>query len=720
MSYTEDGLFDLLPVVHRQRDAEVGWPLRGLLHLMGEQADVVEADIAQLYENWFIETGQDWIVPYIGALIGYEPVHEAGEPGDVTTAAGQQLNKILIPRREVANTIRYRRRKGALALLELLARDVADWPARAVEFYKLLGWTQAMNHLRPYQGQTVDMRSGEALDLIDSPFDRTAHSIDVRRISSHREQGRYNIPNVGVFVWRLRAYSVTQTPAYFLEELGSPCYTFSVLGNDTPLYTNPVVEALPTDIAGELNVPSPIRRRAFESHLTDYYGAGKSLQIWVSDRQDGDLRAVPPEGIIAADLTDWQYAPPPGKLAVDPQLGRIALAPRSAPKGGLWVTYHYGFSADMGGGEYGRTLSQPADAIVYRIVSNPGDAQREFKRIAEAIRKWEEERPLNAVIEIAESNAYVDQINITLQEHQSLQLRAANGVRPVIRLLDYRTAGPDALRVDGAPGGRFLLDGVLIAGRGVQVNGDLREVTIRHSTLVPGWTLKHDCEPAKPTEPSLVLNDTNACIHIQYSIIGSIQVNQDEVMTDSIPIHINDSILDATETELEALGAPRWPLAHATLTIQNTTVIGTVQIHAISLADNCIFDGLVTVARRQLGCMRFCYVTPGSRTPRRYNCQPDLVESIVEADYPPGIERETARERERLRVEPQFNSTRYGTPTYCQLAPTCAAEISSGAEDESEMGAFYHLYQPQRAANLRTRLNEYTPAGMDVGIIIAS
>ena len=58
MSYTEDGLFDLLPVVHRQRDAELGWPLRGLLHLMGEQADVVEADIAQLYENWFIENNK--------------------------------------------------------------------------------------------------------------------------------------------------------------------------------------------------------------------------------------------------------------------------------------------------------------------------------------------------------------------------------------------------------------------------------------------------------------------------------------------------------------------------------------------------------------------------------------------------------------------------------------------------------------------------------------
>jgi hypothetical protein len=75
---------------------------------------------------------------------------------------------------------------------------------------------------------------------------------------------------------------------------------------------------------------------------------------------------------------------------------------------------------------------------------------------------------------------------------------------------------------------------------------------------------------------------------------------------------------------------------------------------------------------------------------------------------------------ERLRVEPQFNSTRYGRPTYAQLAASAAPEIGEGAEDGSEMGAFHHLYQPQRAANLRTRLAEYLPAGTDSGIIFAS
>jgi len=73
-----------------------------------------------------------------------------------------------------------------------------------------------------------------------------------------------------------------------------------------------------------------------------------------------------------------------------------------------------------------------------------------------------------------------------------------------------------------------------------------------------------------------------------------------------------------------------------------------------------------------------------------------------------------------MRVEPQFVSTRYGKPEYCRLAEGCAFEIKRGADDESEMGVFHDLFQPQRAANLRGRLEEYSPAGLEVGIVYAS
>jgi len=715
-----DRLFQLLPVVYRQRDAEQGWPLRALLRVVAEQVDVVEADIAQLYENWFIETCQDWVVPYIGDLVGCTPVPEAGEPGNARGAEGTLRNRILNPRRDVANTLRYRRRKGTLALLELLANDVAGWPARAVEFYRLLSFAQHVNHVRLERGRTTDLRDADALDVLDGPFDRVAHVVDVRRLTSHRTVGRYNIPSVGLFVWRLRSYSVTKAPAYCVEEASPTSYTFSVLGNDAPLFTHPEAEVEPSHIAEEINVPTPIGHRALDRRREDYYGPGKSFHI----RAGASRELVPPGMIVAADLTGWRYQPRPGFVAVDPVLGRIAFPPRQPPKEGVWVSYHYGFSADIGGGEYHRQLVPPARAKVYRV----GEAEQ-FHRITEAIAAWTRENAQwpSAVIEITDSGVYSEQLAITLAASQSLQIRAADRRRPVIRLLDWQTALPDALRVKGASARRFELDGVLITGRGVELQGELGRVCIRHSTLVPGWGLQGDCEPRRPTEPSLVLFNLRGRLAIERSIMGAIQVNEEEVGTDPLPIQISDSILDATDHDRIALSGQGQPVAHAVLTIARATVLGHVQAHAVELAENTIFTGCLTVARRQRGCIRFCFVPPESRTPRRHHCQPDLVDEATERGLrartgrePTDAEIEVARAPERNRVTPQFNSTRYGSPTYCQLADECAVEIVRGADDESEMGVFHDLFQPQRDAMLRARLAEYTPAGMDAGVLHAS
>ena len=129
------------------------------------------------------------------------------------------------------------------------------------------------------------------------------------------------------------------------------------------------------------------------------------------------------------------------------------------------------------------------------------------------------------------------------------------------------------------------------------------------------------------------------------------------------------------------------------------------------LASNTIFlarlaagDGWqfpVHVDQRQQGCVRFSFVPAGSRTPRRHKCQP-------------------ASAADAARARPQFTSLRYGDPGYGQLSARCAAEIRAGADDESEMGAFHDLYQPQRETNLRVRLDEYLRFGLEAGIFYAS
>ena len=91
----------------------------------------------------------------------------------------------------------------------------------------------------------------------------------------------------------------------------------------------------------------------------------------------------------------------------------------------------------------------------------------------------------------------------------------------------------------------------------------------------------------------------------------------------------------------------------------------------------------------------------------------------VKENVPP-LNQPATIEVELLRIQPQFTSVRYGEPAYAQLDENCADEIKRGADDESEMGVFHDLFQPQREANLRTRLAEYTPAGMEVGLFFAT
>lgn len=724
-----DRLYELLPAVHRLRDGERGYPLRDLLRVIAEQVNLVEENIDQLYDDWFIETASDWAVPYIAELVGYSPVLAAGDPA---TSRADEV-RVLVPRREVANTVAYRRRRGTLSVLEDLARAVGAWPARAVEFYRLLQWAQHLNHLQMggRRARTVSLRDANALDCIGTSFDPFARTVDVRRIGSAVSPGRYNIPSVGVFLWRLQPFTVTKAPAYCLDA-GKNNYTFSVLGNDSPLFTRPQPETARTDIATELNVPTPVRLRAFEANKDAFWGEAKSLAIWTDWAGYPVTAPIPSSAVIPADLSDWRYAPPDNFVAVDTRRGRITFPINQMPRKQVRVSYAYGFSDAIGGGEYERTLSQPASCVVYTV-----GERGQFRKVADALAAWQSAKPQprHAVVEITDSAAYVEQISVTLAPDQSLQIRGANRTRPVIRLLDWQTDLPDALTVRMNRGSRFTLDGVMVTGRGLTLYGpdvtadakralDICDahVRIRHSTLVPGWNLGGDCQPASPSKESLEIRNVRARVTIETSILGPIEVQEDEVHAAPIPIEITDSIVDAMDGNREALVGPQGRHAHATLTVRRSTVFGIVQVHAIELAENSLFLDCVHVARRQLGCMRFCYVPSRCRTPRRFHCQPDLVETAAAARNAgePPADIAVAQALEAARVRPQFTSRRYGTPAYGQLAGSCAVEITEGADDGAEMGVFHDLFQPQRLANVRQRLEEFTPAGMDAGVIIAS
>jgi len=76
----------------------LGGPLASLLAVFAEQVAVLQEDLDQLYDDQFIETCADWVVPYIGELIGSRALH--GIAG------------IASPRADVGHTTANRRRKG--------------------------------------------------------------------------------------------------------------------------------------------------------------------------------------------------------------------------------------------------------------------------------------------------------------------------------------------------------------------------------------------------------------------------------------------------------------------------------------------------------------------------------------------------------------------------------------------------------------------------------
>ncbi|HYP26686.1 MAG TPA: hypothetical protein VE262_08215 [Blastocatellia bacterium] len=719
-----DRLYNLLPSIYRLRDAEQGEPLRALLSVIERELRRIETDIGGLYENMFVETCDEWVVPYIGDLLGVRGLHSISGIG-------------FSQRAYVANTLSYRRSKGTAAVLERLARDVTGWPAHAVEFFQTLATTQYSNHIRPGNHRTPDLRDANSLNLLDGPFDRIAHTADVRHIA--RRRGRHNIPNVGLFLWRLQSYPLNAVksegkPGVSPRQADAPHeygYHFSPLGNPSPLFTSMGGEGSDE----ELLVPSAIRPLAFYLDLkryqelyesvgpldrpanSDYYGPERSFQIV----KDGT--PVPPLDVMCKNLSAWER-PPSGKVAVDVELGRLAFAAGEEPQE-VSVDYNYGFSADIGGGPYDRrdVLAEtgPETAL---ITVGQGTA---IGTLEGALQEWENQGKPKSVIRIDDDATYeVPPLTIELPNKGRLVIESSDGRRPHLRLGDrLKVVGPSdpATVADTAS---LALGGLLVEGA-IEAEGKL-DLAITDCTLVPGISLDEDGLPPDPYEASLVVGGddlSELVVSIERSITGPLKLPKAcEGLT------IRDSIIDApvgkgaSEPARPAIASddagdePGPPV-----TIERSTVFGKVHVKELRLASEVIFTATVLAERKQAGCVRFSHVPEGSKTPRRYYCQPELElgrrAKELGLDSAEGL---PTGERDRIvtRLRPRFTSTRYGGPAFSQLGDDCAEEIRTGAEDGSEMGAFSHLKQPQREANLRAALNEYLRFSLEAGIIFVT
>lgn len=739
MSFEIETLYALLPAIYRIRDQEQGEPLKALLTVIAEQVGVLEADLAQLYDDQFIETCAEWVVPYLGDLVGSRSLHPLASTAQFST------------RSEVANTIAYRRRKGTATMLEQLARDVTGWNARVVEFFQLLATTQYLNHLRPANLATPDLRHWQPLEFLQTPFATTAHTAEMRRISS--QQGRYNIPNIGIFLWRLQSYGVTRGTARPVTLLVDGRYHVHPLGLAAPLFNPPQTEPEITHLAEPVNVPAPLSRRVLHEELEArrqaivdnqaiapvYFGTPPVFEIFLNDQPT----SIPPEQILICNLSEWQrpptrkdYRPKPThpsqpaqslpiQVAVDPVLGRLVF-PVGVTPDRVEVNYHYGFSADMGGGSYDRGPS------VFPLLTRPVTWQRGVTAIAPAsqpelvttltaaINDWNSQ-PAGTigVIALLDSRTYPESFpTIRIPAGSRLLLVAADWPRVAVpgSPTPQRSVGqvsPEgicphllgSLSVEGtAPSdspspGTLILNGFWVEGTLTVRPGNLGSLQIAHCTLAPGIA---------PTqgEVRVEASNPNLRVTIDHSISGTI------AMPNTVPaLQVVSSLIQGQAgVAIQALDTET--------TIQTSTLLGSVTVRTLE-ASNSLFLGRAIALRRQEGCVRFSFLAADSLVPRRYRCQPDLALAeratalgVNSADDLPMSEQTAIR----LRVVPQFTSRRYGDPGYGQLSQRCAMEIRQGADDEAEMGVFHDLYQPQRETNLRVRLNEYLRFGLEAGL----
>ena len=535
-------------------------------------------------------------------------------------------------------------------------------------------------------------------------------------------------PSVGVFVWRLKSYTVTNTPAYCYEGQAPNCYLFSPLGNDTALFVNPQPNTAAS--APDLALPTPIRRRVFEiamratpearlvSGVPFYYGEGQEPDdLDRLDRQTGAGDAHRPGRSERLELSAAQATRSPSIRSC----GRIMFPPGQTRRQAVWVSYSYGFSADIGGGEYARPIRQPAGATVYQV-----GAGLTFTSIGDALAKWSGDKPVERRDRDHRQRRLHRADRVELAKDQTLQLRAANGKRPVIRLLDWQTSAP------GQPQRHRRRAELVRARRRARDRtrhaGSRRRLGRRHPPLARwspagGWTAI--ASRSGPTEPSLELIDAPLCITIEHSIVGAIQVERDEAEPRSRR-RSRSATASSTRPSDEriALGAPGKLCAYRVLidSPQHGVRRGAGARDRARREQH--LHGRRAGCRRQIGCMRFCYVPPGSRTPRRYHCQPDLVEQAVAAfaaeDELTPTSATRCRERtpagrarvqqHPLRPSPPIASLPTTAPTRSRAAPTTSPRWASSTISISRSAWPIS----------RTRLDEYTPAGIDAGIIFAN
>ncbi len=740
-AWYSEKLWNLLPELYRAEDSSDfnrKGPLRELVERIGAQGAIVRRSIDRLWEDQSIETCDDWVIDYLGDLLATNLVASLD-------ARGRRV--------DVGKTIYYRRRKGTVGLLEELATDITGWSVRVVEFFHQMARTrhgldpaigrpalpsdprarlQRAQRLvgvrtRTGAGGLADLRSVHGANLTNTAFDEFFHTADVRR--GRGTTGWHNISHLGVFVWRLKSFPVQQvTP---VQDKKCPLqYTFDPTGRDIPLYAagdHPLGDRWVSP--QEHQVPGPITPDLLQAEFSGLYRAEtpppRSLGVhrWVGGTLYPYLFVPPVE--VSQDLREAT-----GRFWIDPARGRIIepatpvgppkgpypVTPVTPPNGPYRVDYHYGFSSEIGAGGYERRVQQferpgtcPPPVPIAPVT---GGSDNLLAPLGAPPLAAPPPPIATTRIVIVDSLTYTKVAD--LKGIRDVELRAKSMQRSLIRpepAADWVFTGianPGAGAADPATGVEdavLVLDGLFVSGVDIVLRGSFDRVTLSCCTLDPGrWTRATPARPATPTTPAtpevpahwapaadgrdlsasqLRIEGRVRLLVIERSITGPIVDSEGKLES----LIMRDSIVQATKPKTDALSLPGGEVA-----LSRCTILGSSKIHRLD-ASECILHDVMNVDDTQHGCVRFSAWSAGSVLPRQY-------ESVM---VPP---------RAGL-----FSSHDFGQPDFAQLLATAKGEITSGAEDGSEMGAFAREKCAIKERSLLIKYQEYLPLGLEPVIV---
>lgn len=383
------------------------------------------------------------------------------------------------------------------------------------------------------------------------------------------------------------------------------------------------------------------------------------------------------------------------------------------------LDYNYGFPADLGGGPYDRSQTLALDRSLITWSQLVGAGATDLFGVPVTLEVAVAEfnlQPPGTVGVIVLADFTVADIDLTdgaaiiVQPGSTLWIVAAqvlqdgtwtpSRARATLRG-DIEVSGADALA--GATPGQAFFNGLLIAGA-IKAHCGVLAVTLQDCTLIPGHRLTRDGLPADPGAPSVVVELPGSTLMLDRCIAGPLLVHA------AASARITNSFVDATARWRVAYAGPDAIGEGGSLHLEDSTIIGKLRTHLLSLASNTIFlaalplhdpwPAAIWCTRRQSGCVRFCFVPTVAITPGQYRCLPGTDPALQDA------------------LTPQFVSLRYGNPFYGLLGGDCPVAVWQGADDESQIGAYHLLFETQGIGNLRSRVQEYLPFVLEAGIFL--